>query len=225
VLADAVRTTRLLTGAPAAFAAVDAGEGRFDLALRDGLREPGWARVTVTAGRGLGGRVLSERRPWVAPDYLQESTITADFRPIVSAEGLRGMGCVPVAGPRGTAALLYVADREQGHPPDRLIAEVERIADMASVGLRVLDRHERALERLGVAAPAGPAPAGPACELTPREHEVLALLVRGCSNRAIAERLVLSERTVKGHVSRLLEKFGARSRLEVVAAARRERVD
>lgn len=55
--------------------------------------------------------------------------------------------------------------------------------------------------------------------LTPREHQVLTLLAEGCSNRQIAERLVLSEPTVKGHVGRLLAKLGARSRLQVVVRA------
>lgn len=55
--------------------------------------------------------------------------------------------------------------------------------------------------------------------LTTREREVLDLLALGCSNRQIANQLVISEPTVKGHVSRLLDKLAARSRLEAVAKA------
>ena len=55
--------------------------------------------------------------------------------------------------------------------------------------------------------------------LTGREHEVLILLSRGLSNRAIAEALFLSEATVKGYVTSLLEKLSASSRLEAVVRA------
>lgn len=48
--------------------------------------------------------------------------------------------------------------------------------------------------------------------LTPREDEVLALLAAGLSDAAIAERLVLSQRTVHHHVSAVLAKLGVRSR-------------
>jgi DNA-binding NarL/FixJ family response regulator len=55
--------------------------------------------------------------------------------------------------------------------------------------------------------------------LSGREQEVLRLLAQGRSNRAIARQLGLSEATVKGHVSRLLDKLNASSRLEAVVRA------
>jgi DNA-binding CsgD family transcriptional regulator len=56
--------------------------------------------------------------------------------------------------------------------------------------------------------------------LTPRETEVLYLLLDGASNRAIAGQLVISERTVKSHVSKILAKLNASSRTEAAAKAR-----
>ena len=58
--------------------------------------------------------------------------------------------------------------------------------------------------------------------LTAREIEVLRLIADGASNRAIAERLVISERTVKAHVTTLLGKLGVSSRTEAVAHARKQ---
>jgi DNA-binding NarL/FixJ family response regulator len=57
-------------------------------------------------------------------------------------------------------------------------------------------------------------------QLTGREREVLDLLAAGCGNHAIADRLHLSEKTVRNHVSALLLKLGAAERGALIVAAR-----
>ncbi len=57
--------------------------------------------------------------------------------------------------------------------------------------------------------------------LTPRESEVLRLLATGATNRAIAAELVVTERTVKAHVTRILTKLEATTRTEAVSTARK----
>jgi DNA-binding NarL/FixJ family response regulator len=71
---------------------------------------------------------------------------------------------------------------------------------------------------------AGPLPAGygPPCrgpELTEREVEVLELLAAGAKTCSIADKLTLSQHTVRNHVRNLLAKLGAHSRLEAVVIA------
>ncbi len=57
--------------------------------------------------------------------------------------------------------------------------------------------------------------------LTPREHEVLALLAEGLPNKIVADRLQISEHTVKFHVNAIMGKLGAQSRTEAVVLATR----
>jgi DNA-binding NarL/FixJ family response regulator len=57
-------------------------------------------------------------------------------------------------------------------------------------------------------------------ELTDREHEVLELIARGLSNQQISDRLVLSPKTVRNHVSNVFGKLQVRDRAEAIVRAR-----
>jgi DNA-binding CsgD family transcriptional regulator len=114
-------------------------------------------------------------------------------------------------------ALLGAGDREQATAAARVAhATASRLgaAPLRSV-LQELARRGRL--DLGVGAPARRALAG----LTPRELEVLRLLVEGRSNRQIADELFISGKTASVHVTNLLAKLGVHSRLEAAALARR----
>ena len=56
--------------------------------------------------------------------------------------------------------------------------------------------------------------------ITPRELEILGLIAAGLSTREIAERLFVSENTVKTHAGRLFDKLGARRRTQAVQLAK-----
>jgi DNA-binding NarL/FixJ family response regulator len=78
----------------------------------------------------------------------------------------------------------------------------------------------------GPNAPPSATPGGAAAaeELTARELEVLQLLARGLSNRAIGEALFISDRTVQAHLTSVFGKLGATSRLDAVLTAIRRGV-
>jgi two-component system response regulator DevR len=88
-----------------------------------------------------------------------------------------------------------------------LIEDIRRVA----AGKRLLPANagRRVLESL-VAAPAAPSDPG----LSLRERQVLEFIAEGLTNRQIAERLDLAEKTVKNYVSGLLAKLGLESRTQ-----------
>jgi DNA-binding CsgD family transcriptional regulator/tetratricopeptide (TPR) repeat protein len=128
--------------------------------------------------------------------------------------GLRVAEAELTGGDRGRAAAAlrdaHAAATHLGAVP--LLAELVRLA--ARARLDVVPRQ---------AAPSEVAPARPADPfgLTPREREVLPLVVAGRTNRQIAEELFISENTAGVHVSNILGKLGASSRTEAAGIAAR----
>jgi DNA-binding NarL/FixJ family response regulator len=114
-------------------------------------------------------------------------------------------------------------------PPAELVAAIRTVAGGDAVvspriTRRLLEEYAHTLPDLSAAAGDGPdgtgAPADPAlASLTEREREVLLAVADGLSNAEIAERLYVSEATVKSHVGRLLAKLGLRDRVQAVVFA------
>jgi DNA-binding NarL/FixJ family response regulator len=104
------------------------------------------------------------------------------------------------------AGLLIGADDYMTKPfdPDELIARMSRMLE------RLSEQRPHTLDDADVFG------------LTPRECEVLGLLVEGLSQPEIAERLYLSPKTVGTHIQRIMGKMGVKSRTQAVAVAARE---
>ena len=99
-------------------------------------------------------------------------------------------------------AMAYLTKDASG---DELLNAIESVHR----GLRYLPH--AALDRLAERMHSG--------ELTPREHSVLACITQGHSNREIANKLGIAEKTVRIHVSAVLDKLGARDRTQATIYA------
>jgi DNA-binding NarL/FixJ family response regulator len=114
-------------------------------------------------------------------------------------------------------------------PPAELVAAIRTVAGGDAVvspriTRRLLEEYAHTLPDLSAAAGDGPDGAGALADpalasLTEREREVLLAVADGLSNAEIAERLYVSEATVKSHVGRLLAKLGLRDRVQAVVFA------
>jgi len=102
-------------------------------------------------------------------------------------------------------------------PPDQLADGIRAVAGgEALLAPTVTRRLIEEFARVGAARAARPSELD---SLTPRETEVLHLVARGMSNAEIAEALIVSETTVKTHVTHLLAKLGLRDRVQAVVLA------
>ncbi|MHB8575492.1 MAG: helix-turn-helix transcriptional regulator, partial [Dehalococcoidia bacterium] len=124
------------------------------------------------------------------------------------------------------AAAEMQARREEMQPDLGLIL-LQRAALLAgSAGDRCREEGDQVLRALGMdgtltVSPAAMTEPGLTAQLTPRETDVLRLLVQGKSNRQIADALVISERTAINHVSHILAKLDVEHRSGAVAYALR----
>jgi len=82
------------------------------------------------------------------------------------------------------------------------------------VARKVLDRF--------IQAPGKPKKQDPSEIITPREMDIIKLLIRGLSNKEIADELCVTGRTIQGHLARLFQKLGVGSRTEAVIRALKE---
>ncbi|WP_188191275.1 response regulator [Nonomuraea sp. SYSU D8015] len=175
-----------------------------------------------------------------AADGAEAVRICRELAPDVVLMDVRmpGMGGIEatreLAGPGGPRVLIlttfdldeYVYDALRAGASGFLLKDVtaERLFDAVRViaageallAPAVTRRLIREFARLG---PRSDAPVAALSTLTPRETQVLRLVAEGLSNPEIAARLVVTEETVKTHVSRVLNKLRLRDRTQAVVAA------
>ncbi len=197
--------------------------------IRAGLRKilEAEADLTVVADVGDGGGAVAETR------RLRPDVVLMDIRmPVL--DGIEATRRIVAAQPATRVLVLttfgldtYVFEALRAGasgfmlkdaPPEELVAAVRIVASGDALLAPAVTRAVvEEFARQEPSAPAGP-PAAVA-ELTPREREVLDLMVAGLSNPEICARLVISEATAKTHVARILQKLDVRDRVQAVIYA------
>lgn len=93
--------------------------------------------LVVGASRGVGGRALVERRPVVVPDYAACPTITHDYDPEMTAEGIVALTAVPVVVRGQVRGALYGGNRRRGTPDDSSLEAIISAAEQVSRSLEI----------------------------------------------------------------------------------------
>ena len=177
--------------------------------------EPGCSIVGQAAGGDDLSSTVEIHRPDVVLWDLGWDPTTAIERLTDLAEAMPPVVALLPDEP-GSAGILAAGVRGlllRSSSPTALAAALTAVAQ----GLVVLDP-----ELTPAAPPARPSVPSPLnVDLTPREQEVLQLLAEGLPNKSIADKLGISEHTVKFHINSILGKLGAQSRTEAVTRATR----
>jgi DNA-binding CsgD family transcriptional regulator len=186
-----------------------------------GVAEATDAALALALARGwpwVVGELACWRRRAGMHDELPDGAAAEPYRLAIAGECERAAALLRQGG-RSYEAALSLADSHDPLVVRQSIDELTRLGARTAAAIVA-----RGLRRRGVSSiPRGPRrrtrenPAG----LTPRELEVLVLLVEGLRNAQIAQRLVVSGKTVDHHVSAVLRKLGVHSRADAAAEALR----
>lgn len=198
----------------------------FRKALASLLGSAGWEIV----GEAANGAEAVEKTRELAPDL-----VLMDIR-MPGVNGLEATRLIKAESPETKVVILTVSDEDEdlyqalrtganGYllkdtRPELLFELLQgvflgEIALTPAIATRMLDEFLQLTERKRNAQSAG---------LTGREQEILELVVRGESNKGIAEALHIAEGTVKNHLHHILEKLHLRSRAQLVSRALRDKL-
>lgn len=141
------------------------------------------------------------------------------WTPLLPSERRAAFHLTRIAGSRHGSAGFSPADDLRSALQDAATAAEDAAARARSLA----DALDEALADLAVEQTTSPEATSPTVDLlSPREQEVLALVTAGCTNKAIAETLFVSPNTVKTHITSLLHKLRASTRVQLAAIATRQ---
>ena len=200
--------------------AIYSADSAFRLRLEQLLRaELGYTVASVTNDPAAVSQLIEQRRVDTVVAHVPSRKLLTEWRNRHPATTF-----VVIAGETDeeeTLDALY-AGASAILPRSAASTEIATAIDMASRGLALLPRHvlERLLDASSPTSEESRRDDGTSrVSLTPREHEVLAAMADGASNKVIARRLGISLYTAKFHVAAILAKLDADSRTEAVARA------
>jgi DNA-binding NarL/FixJ family response regulator len=136
-------------------------------------------------------------------------------RSFVAREGLKTYAAIPLTISDKTVGAIELFSRATNEADQEWLRFLDAIASHAAIAVDNATMHD-ALSRVDRAQVGSKVPPP---NWSDREREILTLVVDGAGNRDIADKLHLSQNTIKFHVRQLLEKAGVANRTELAARA------
>lgn len=124
---------------PVAFGGLVVGEDQLVIGEQVGFRTDALINLRIDGGAGLGGRVMTTRRPLGVSDYTRAHVITHDYDREVIAEGLRSIAAVPVIVGRRSRAVLFAGVHAAVRLGDRVLDELTQTGRCLEQSIAVLD--------------------------------------------------------------------------------------
>ncbi|MDP9075184.1 MAG: response regulator transcription factor [Actinomycetota bacterium] len=182
----------------------------------------------LAAGIAVVGEARDGEEAVTMSASLSPDVILMDLR-MPRCDGIEATRLICAAGETQVIALTTVADDDsimsvleagaRGYlTKDCGMTEIKRAIEVVHAGQSLLDPAVQ--DRLIRRARGAPTASGPDA-LTEREGQVLRLIAEGLDNREIAQRLFITEATVKTHINNVFSKIGARDRAQAVTYAYR----
>lgn len=184
----------------------------------DGRLRDSWCKAFpgVLAGR-IGQPVSGESAVWVLlPPGRHVDSLVEGLRKTLAGRPLIVLADEPAEDDAMLALSAGASGYCNSHAAPQVLQQIATVVDNGGlwIGQALMQRLVTATSRLLPAPSTGDSAAWRSA-LTAREQEVALLLAQGASNKEIARQLDITERTVKSHVSAMLEKLGARDRLQL----------
>jgi DNA-binding CsgD family transcriptional regulator len=145
--------------------------------------------LVVSAGNGLGGRVVSTARPGRVEDYAADPRISHEYDKPVTAEGLRAIAAVPVTMGGSVLAVLYAGTREPLSVGTRALDAMSQVAARVGTELTVRREVQRRIAELETAAALTRAPSAPEWEDVRQAHADLRSIAQEVTDPALRSRL------------------------------------
>lgn len=140
----ALTSLKTATGIPVTMYATLLSDNRLQITQWVGLRTPALQNLSIEPGVGVGGRVVSTRRPVGVSDYTRANVITHEKDRAIQDEGLHSIVAVPVIVQREVRGVLYVGVHSPVRLGDKVIEEVTMTARTLEQDLAINSAMRRA---------------------------------------------------------------------------------
>jgi len=196
---------------------IDDSDGMLSLVASTGFQATSIPDYRLPVDDQLPGRVLQGRR-------IETITALGAFgqfrrRTLFAREGFKAYGAVPLIAAGKLAGVLEVFQRSSLQPDQEWLEFLDALGNDASIAIERAGMFGR-LQKAG--RDTARQPRLPVPDFTRLEKEILAFVVEGLANRLIAEKVHLSQHTIKFHVGQMLKKVGVSNRTELAHRATQE---